>query len=201
MSLITDSISGFIIYLDSEVGLIIYSFIYILAVIFILPASWLSLLAGFLYGQYIGTLIVFIDAFIGASIAFFVSKNFLLEKIYKIVSGYPKLLLLEKVIKKGGLKFIILTRLSPVFPFSILNYFYGLNKISFKDFSLSLIFILPGTFLYCSLGSLANNLDDIKNLKMSNNLLTTLVSILSTSLVVYLFSKYSKEILQDKENI
>ena len=97
MSLITDSISGFIIYLDSEVGLIIYSFIYILAVIFILPASWLSLLAGFLYGQYIGTLIVFIDAFIGASIAFFVSKNFLLEKIYKIVSGYPKLLLLEKV--------------------------------------------------------------------------------------------------------
>ena len=111
---------------------------------------------------------------------------------------FSKLSILEKTIKKGGLKLIILTRLSPIFPFSLLNYFYGLNKISYKDFAISLICILPGSYLYCSLGGIANNLTEISSLETSNNLIINMISIISTLLVIYLSAKYANEIINER---
>ena len=194
-----ENILDFLISLDSGLGIFFFVVIYIFIVLLILPASWLSLAAGYLYGTYLGSLIVFISAFIGASISFFISKRFLSKKVLDIINRYPKLSLLENIIQKGGLKLIVLTRLSPLFPFSILNYFYGLNNITYKDFSISLICIIPGTFLYCSVGSLLNDLSDIVNLKLNNNLFTSLISIISTSLVIYFLSKYSNEIINESK--
>ncbi len=194
-----ENILDFLIYLDSGLGIFFFVFIYIFIVLLILPASWLSIAAGYLYGTYVGSVIVFISAFIGASISFFISKRFLSKKVLDMINKYPKLSLLENIIQKGGLKLIVLTRLSPLFPFSILNYFYGLNNITYKDFSISLICIIPGTFLYCSVGSLLNDLSDIVNLKIDNNLFTTLISIISTSLIIYFLSKYSNEIINESK--
>lgn len=191
-----NNIFDFIYYLDSGLGILYFTFIYIIAVVFILPGSWLSLLAGFLYGPLLGTLIVFISAFLGASISFYLSKKLFFSRAQDIINKFSKLSLLEKVITKGGLKLIILTRLSPLFPFSLLNYFYGINKISYKDFSISLFCILPGSYLYCSLGSFANNLSEIKELK-TNNILINVISILSTALVIYFLAKYANEILKE----
>ena len=194
-----ENILDFLIYLDSGLGIFFFVVIYIFIVLLILPASWLSIAAGYLYGTYLGSVIVFISAFIGASISFFISKRFLSKKVLDMINKYPKLSLLENIIQKGGLKLIVLTRLSPLFPFSILNYFYGLNNITYKDFSISLICIIPGTFLYCSVGSLLNDLSDIVNLKINNNLFTTLISIISTSLIIYFLSKYSNEIINESK--
>ena len=194
-----ENILDFLIYLDSGLGIFFFVVIYIFIVLLILPASWLSIAAGYLYGTYLGSFIVFISAFIGASLSFFISKRFLSKKVLDMINKYPKLSLLENIIQKGGLKLIVLTRLSPLFPFSILNYFYGLNNITYKDFSISLICIIPGTFLYCSVGSLLNDLSDIANLKLNNNLFTTLISIISTSLIIYFLSKYSNEIINESK--
>ena len=125
------------------------------------------------------------------------SLEYFVKKIETIVSRFPKIKLLEKIINKGGLKLIILTRLSPLFPFSILNYFYGLNKVSYKDFSIGLLFIIPGTYLYCALGSLSNNLEEIKNLKLNGNTTTTIISIVSTFLILYFLTKYSNEVIKE----
>ena len=189
----------FLVYLDSGLGILFFVIIYIFIVLLILPASWLSIAAGYLYGTYLGSVIVFISAFIGASISFIIAKRFFSKKVLDMINKFPKLALLENIIQKGGLKLIILTRLSPLFPFSILNYFYGLNKITYKDFSISLICIIPGTFLYCSVGSLLNDLNDILNLKVSNNLFGTVISIISTSLIIYFLSKYSNEIINESK--
>ena len=197
MSFLIDNFLNFLFYLDSGWGIVTFVFFYIISVLLILPASWLSLLAGFLYGPYFGSIIVFLSAFIGASISFFLAKEYFVKKIVTIISRFPKIKLLEKIINKGGLKLIILTRLSPLFPFSILNYFYGLNKVSYKDFSIGLLFIIPGTYLYCALGSLSNNLDEIKNLKLNGNTTTTIISIISTFLIVYFLTKYSNEVIKE----
>ena len=194
-----ENILDVLVYLDSGLGILFFVIIYIFIVLLILPASWLSIAAGYLYGTYLGSLIVFISAFIGASISFIIAKRFFAKKVLDMINKFPKLALLENIIQKGGLKLIILTRLSPLFPFSILNYFYGLNKITYKDFSISLICIIPGTFLYCSVGSLLNDLNDIVNLKVSNNLFATLISIISTSLIIYFLSKYSNEIINESK--
>ena len=197
MSFLIDNFLNFLFYLDTGWGIVTFVFFYIISVLLILPASWLSLLAGFLYGPYFGSIVVFLSAFIGASISFFLAKEYFVKKIETIISRFPKIKLLEKIINKGGLKLIILTRLSPLFPFSILNYFYGLNKVSYKDFSIGLLFILPGTYLYCALGSLSNNLDEIKNLKLNGNTTTTIISIVSTFLIVYFLTKYSNEVIKE----
>ena len=197
MSFLIDNFLNFLFYLDSGWGIVTFVFFYIVSVLLILPASWLSLLAGFLYGPYFGSIIVFLSAFVGASISFFLAKEYFVKKIVTIISRFPKIKLLEKIINKGGLKLIILTRLSPLFPFSILNYFYGLNKVSYKDFSIGLLFIIPGTYLYCALGSLSNNLDEIKNLKLNGNTTTTIISIISTFLIVYFLTKYSNEVIKE----
>ena len=197
MSFLIDNFLNFLFYLDSGWGIVTFVLFYIISVLLILPASWLSLLAGFLYGPYFGSIVVFLSAFIGASISFFLAKEYFVKKIETIISRFPKTKLLEKIINKGGLKLIILTRLSPLFPFSILNYFYGLNKVSYKDFSIGLLFIIPGTYLYCALGSLSNNLDEIKNLKLNGNTTTTIISIISTFLIVYFLTKYSNEVIKE----
>ena len=197
MSFLIDNFLNFLFYLDSGWGIVTFAFFYVISVLLILPASWLSLLAGFLYGPYFGSIVVFLSAFIGASISFFLAKEYFVKKIVTIISRFPKIKLLEKIINKGGLKLIILTRLSPLFPFSILNYFYGLNKVSYKDFSIGLLFILPGTYLYCALGSLSNNLDEIKNLKLNGNTTTTIISVVSTFLIVYFLTRYSNEVIKE----
>jgi uncharacterized membrane protein YdjX (TVP38/TMEM64 family) len=52
---------------------------------------------------------------------------------------------------------VLLTRLSPAFPFSLLNFAYGLSEVSLRDYSIGLIGILPGTILFCGLGALAGD--------------------------------------------
>ena len=130
---------------------------------------------------------------LGASVAFFVSKSFFAKKLKNLFSRYPKLSVMEKVVEKGGLKLIFLARLSPIFPFSILNYFYGFNNVKFKYFALGLLGIIPGTFLYCSIGSLAKSLQELKHVQSPNNLYITCIGIISTFLVVYFSAKYSRE--------
>ncbi len=197
MNIFLENIYNLSFFFNTGIGIFSFVCIYILIVLLILPASWLSLLSGFLYGSYFGSIIVFISASIGASVAFFVSKSFFAIKLKSLLSRYPKLSVIEKVVEKGGLKLIILARLSPIFPFSILNYFYGLNNVKFKDFALGLLGIIPGTFLYCSIGSLAKSIQELKNLQSPNNLYMTIVGIISTFLAVYFLAKYSREYFEN----
>ena len=199
MNIFLENIFNLSFFFNTGIGIFAFVCIYICIVLLILPASWLSLLSGFLYGSYLGSIIVFIAASIGASAAFFISKSFFAKKIKKVISLYPKLSVMEQVVQRGGLKLILLARLSPIFPFSILNYFYGLNNIKFQDFALGLIGIIPGTFLYCSIGSLAKSLQDLKYAQSTNNLYMTIIGVVSTFLVVYLSSKYSREYFDKSE--
>ena len=197
MNIFLENIYNLSFFFNTGIGILTFVCIYILIVLLILPASWLSLLSGFLYGSYLGSIIVFISASIGASVAFFLSKSFFAEKLKNLLSRYPKLSVIEKVVEKGGLKLIFLARLSPIFPFSILNYFYGLSNVKFRDFAFGLLGIVPGTFLYCSIGSLAKSLQELKNVQSSNNLYMTIIGVVSTFLVVYFLAKYSREYFEN----
>ena len=62
----------------------------------------------------------------------------------------------------GGFKIVLLTRLSPLFPFTLLNYAFGLTKVRFRDYVLaSWIGMLPGTLMYVYLGSTVKELADV----------------------------------------
>jgi uncharacterized membrane protein YdjX (TVP38/TMEM64 family) len=73
------------------------------------------------------------------------------------LAAAPKILAIEQAVSREGLKLVLLTRLSPAFPFSLLNLAYGLSEVSLRDYCLGLIGILPGTVLFCALGALAGD--------------------------------------------
>tara|TARA_Y100001970_G_scaffold290757_1_gene425625 strand:- start:3947 stop:4552 length:606 start_codon:yes stop_codon:yes gene_type:complete len=181
-------------FLRTTKGVLAFSIIYILSIICLLPGSWVSLLAGFIYGYINATIIVFIAAFLGAHITFFLSRTFLKDFINKKLLNYPRLNTIKDNFSYYGIKLIFLTRLSPLFPFSLLNYLYGLTSVRLRDYSIGLIAILPGTILYTLMGSLALDISQIsKNDEYSLfGLVIKLVGIISTGISVYLLGFKTK---------
>ncbi len=197
-------VNNFVPFLSSPLGIFVFILVYVFWVSGLLPGSWLSMLSGFLYGTWLGSLIVFLGAFFGAHLTFYLSRTFLKEWAQKKVVNFPKIKIMEKAVQREGLKVILLTRLSPLFPFGLLNVAYGLSEIKILDFTLGMIGILPGTILYCSLGSLAlkvSNFGDVlAGRSQTSSFVWSLISICSTILVVILILRATKKINQDSLN-
>ncbi|MFO7628222.1 MAG: TVP38/TMEM64 family protein [Prochlorococcaceae cyanobacterium] len=143
--------------LRSPLGAAAFVPLYALWVTLLLPGVWASMLAGALYGPWWGSLIVFVGACLGAEAAFLLGRTWLRQWARRRLSAVPKLQAVEQAVSREGLKLVLLTRLSPAFPFSLLNFAYGLSEVSWRDYSIGLIAILPGTILFCGLGALAGD--------------------------------------------
>ena len=135
-----------------------FMFIYNLATILFVPGSILTLGGGFLFGVFWGSVYVFIAATFGATFAFLIGRHFLRDWVSQQIEKYPKFKALARAVAKEGWKIVLLTRLSPVFPFNLLNYAFGVTQVSLKDYILGSIGIIPGTVMYVYIGSLAGNL-------------------------------------------
>jgi uncharacterized membrane protein YdjX (TVP38/TMEM64 family) len=143
--------------LRSPLGAVAFVPLYALWVTLLLPGVWASMLAGALYGPWWGSLIVFVGACLGAEAAFLLGRSWLRQWARRRLEGLPKLQAVEQAVSREGLKLVLLTRLSPAFPFSLLNLAYGLSEVSLRDYSIGLVGILPGTILFCGLGALAGD--------------------------------------------
>jgi uncharacterized membrane protein YdjX (TVP38/TMEM64 family) len=143
--------------LQSPAGAALFVPFYALWVTLLLPGVWASMLAGALYGTLLGSLVVFVGASLGAIAVFLLGRSWLREWARRRMAAAPKLLAVEQAVSREGLRLVLLTRLSPAFPFSLLNLAYGLSEVSLRDYCLGLIGILPGTVLFCALGALAGD--------------------------------------------
>ena len=143
--------------LRSPLGALAFIPLYALWVTLLLPGVWASMLAGALYGTVLGSLVVFLGACLGAEVVFLLGRGWLQGWARRRLAAAPKLLAVEQAVSREGLRLVLLTRLSPAFPFSLLNLAYGLSEVSLRDYSIGLIGILPGTVLFCALGALAGD--------------------------------------------
>lgn len=144
--------------LRSPLGAVAFVPLYGLWVTLLLPGVWASMLAGVLYGPWLGSALVFLGASLGAVVVFLLGRSRLREPARRWLSRSPRLQAVEQAVSQGGLRLVLLTRLSPAFPFSLLNLAYGLSSVGLRDYVLGLIGILPGTVLFCSLGAAAGDL-------------------------------------------
>ena len=126
-------------------GVIAFVVIYILACVFMLPGSVLTLGAGAVFGVVKGSVIVSVAATLGATAAFLVGRYFARDRVAKMIEGNARFRAIDEAVGREGWKIVGLTRLSPVFPFNLLNYAYGITKVSLRDYFLaSWIGMLPG---------------------------------------------------------
>ena len=133
---------------------LIYFGAYLVACVALLPGSALTLLAGALWGVIYGTIAVSISSVFGATLAFLIGRYLAREKVEKQMEKFPKFKAVADSLEEGGLKLVTLIRLSPAFPFNLLNYMMGITRVKLKDYVLgSWIGMFPGTVMYVYLGA------------------------------------------------
>lgn len=140
------------------IGAIVFILLYIIATVAFLPGSIVTLGAGVLFGVGLGSIYVFIGATLGSGAAFFVGRYLARGWVAKKIEGNDRFRAIDEAVGREGFKIVVLTRLSPIFPFNLLNYAYGLTGVTFKDYILGTVGMIPGTIMYVYLGSLAGNL-------------------------------------------
>jgi uncharacterized membrane protein YdjX (TVP38/TMEM64 family) len=132
--------------------------IYNFATVLLIPGSVLTLGSGILFGPVWGAIYVVIAATLGATLAFWIGRNFARGWVSRQIAKYPKFAAIDRAVAQEGFKIVALTRLSPLFPFNLLNYAFGITQVSLRDYVFGSIGMIPGTVLYVYLGSLLGNL-------------------------------------------
>jgi uncharacterized membrane protein YdjX (TVP38/TMEM64 family) len=139
-------------------GILAFIVIYNLATVLFIPGSLLTLGGGALYGAFWGSVYVVIAATLGATLAFLIGRYFARGWVYQQIQGHPKFQAIDKAVAQEGLKIVFLARLSPIFPFNLLNYVFGVTCVSLKDYIIGSLGMIPGTVIYVYIGSLAGDM-------------------------------------------
>jgi len=140
-------------------GWMIFVLLYIAATVLLLPAVVLTLGAGAAFGILKGWIIVSAAATLGATAAFLIGRYVARGWVARWIEANPTFLAIDEAVGREGWKIVGLTRLSPVFPFTLLNYGYSVSRVSLYQYVLASWFgMMPGTLLYVYLGSLAGDL-------------------------------------------
>lgn len=138
-------------------GPVVFVFGYALAVVGFVPGSLLTLAAGATFGLGAGVVYVFVAAVLGSSAAFLVSRYGARRAIESRLMGDARFAAIDRAIGKQGRRIVFLLRLSPAFPFSLLNYALGLTRVRLVDTLAAAPGMLPGTLLYVYYGKLAGD--------------------------------------------
>lgn len=144
------------------IGAVVLGGVYVVGSLLLFPGSVLSMGAGFLYGLFWGTVIVSIASTATACIAFLIGRTVGRGWVADKISGSKKFSAVDQAVGQEGFKIVFLVRLSPLFPFTLQNYAFGLTDIVFWKYALaSWVGMLPGTVMYIYFGVAAKNIAEI----------------------------------------
>ncbi len=143
-------------------GPVILGAVYVVATVTMLPGWILTLGSGFVFGLVVGTITVSVASTLGATAAFLVGRTFARGFVEKIASQNRKFAAVDRAVKDHGFKIVLLTRLSPLFPFNVLNYLFSLTSVRLRDYVLaSWIGMFPGTLMYVYFGTAFKSLTEV----------------------------------------
>jgi uncharacterized membrane protein YdjX (TVP38/TMEM64 family) len=183
-------------------GAFLIGVVYALSTVALIPGSLLTLGIGAVYGPWLGFAIVSPASVVGATIAFLLGRSVFSGAVEKKMAGNRKFHAIRGAIEEGGLKVLFLVRLSPVFPFTIVNYAFGLARLKVSTYILGSFFgMLPGTFMYVYLGSIAGDLASIRSggIDQEEPSLQVMkwVGLVATVLVTWVVTKRAKQSLSE----
>ena len=186
------------------VGPVVVALGYVLCTVLFIPGSAITIGSGTLFGLKTGFLVVLVGANLGALCSFLLARTFLREKVARWANGNPKFRSLDQAIGKQGFKMVLLTRLSPVFPFVLLNYFLGLTAVRTRAYVLAnLIGMLPATFLFVYIGAAAR--DAIAGQTDASadfyQQILKYVGLLATVAVVVIVTRIARKALREAEQV
>jgi uncharacterized membrane protein YdjX (TVP38/TMEM64 family) len=138
-------------------GPVAFIALYVLGSIAFIPGALLTLVAGAVFGLWRGVLIVFTGAVLGSSSAFAIARTLGRDRVTAWLARDERLAAIGRAVAGKGVTVVLLLRLSPIFPYNVLNYALGLSDIRYRDFLIGSIGMLPGTFLYTYYGKIVGD--------------------------------------------
>ncbi len=130
--------------------------LYVLATVCFLPGLPLTLAAGAIFGVTTGSVLVSLGSTLGATAAFFLGRTIGRDWISRRIAAWPRFRAVDRAVESRGFLIVLLTRLSPAFPFFLLNYAYGVTAVRPREYILgSWLGMMPATVAYVYAGSLA----------------------------------------------
>ena len=134
-------------------GPLAFGAVFVLGGVTLVPGALLTIPAGSLFGIALGTLVVSIASTVSALLSFVIARSLARDRIQALAESSPRFRALDQAIQRGGWKMVGLLRLSPIFPFSVGNYLYGLTGVGLGPYLVaSWVGMLPGTVMYVYLG-------------------------------------------------
>jgi uncharacterized membrane protein YdjX (TVP38/TMEM64 family) len=135
-------------------GYLIFIAAYAAATVLFFPGSLMTIGAGLAFGLWRGFVVVSIGSTLGASLAFLIARYFVRGRVEHAARENPKFAAIDEAIGREGWKMVALLRLSPLLPFNLSNYLYGVTKVGFWPYvGASWAGMLPGTFLFVYIGA------------------------------------------------
>uniref|UniRef100_A0A061QVE1 Snare associated golgi protein n=1 Tax=Tetraselmis sp. GSL018 TaxID=582737 RepID=A0A061QVE1_9CHLO len=153
----TDGLQAFerVVQDSGAFGAVVFVVGYAASSVLLVPASALTLGAGYLFGPLAGTALVSAGSTIGAAASFLLSRSFAKPAVERRLVANKRFNAVNRAVSAKGAQVVLLLRLSPLFPFTLLNYGLGLSEIGFWQYlGASWLGMLPGTFAYVYLGGL-----------------------------------------------
>jgi uncharacterized membrane protein YdjX (TVP38/TMEM64 family) len=147
-----------------------------------------------LFGLGLGFLTAFTGAVLGSSAAFLIARHLARAAVGRWIDGNRRFAAIDRAIAREGLKITFLLRLSPLVPFTLLNYALGLTQVRWRDFLLASFGMIPGTLLYVSLGTAAGGLA-APNAHTSGQQLLWIVGVIATLLVTLTITRIARRAL------
>lgn len=180
-------------------GPVLFVIIYIIGCVLFVPGSLLTIGAGMIFGLFVGTITVSIGSTLGAGAAFVLARTVLREWVDKATAAMPRFQALDEAVGREGFKVVLLTRLSPLFPFNLLNFAFGASKVPFRDYMLaSWIGMFPGAVLYVYIGTAAKSLAEAmtgKSQASTAEQVFFVVGLVATALVVIIITRAARKSL------
>lgn len=138
-------------------GMLAFVAVYIVAAVTMAPALPLTMAAGAIYGVTRGSLLVFVSAAVSASIAYAVALRLANTRWMRRFDREPRVVVVRRAVQQGSLWVQLLLRLSPIVPFTMLNYALGLARVRFRDFVVALVGMAPAIVVYTYYGRVAGD--------------------------------------------
>ncbi len=141
-------------------GVAVYALTYVVATVAMLPCAPLALIGGLAWGIWAFPLVV-ATALVGASLAFQIGRYLAQERVRAWAATHPRGAAVIEAVSEQGWKVVLLLRLSPVVPFNVQNYLFGITSIGFLPYAVATaVGILPGASLFISIGAFGHGTED-----------------------------------------
>lgn len=184
-------------------GYLVFFLTYALFTVLFIPGFILTVGAGAIFDLWSGFIVVSLGSTVGASLAFLIGRFFARDLIEKKVAKSKRFSAIDRAVGQQGWKIVFLTRMSPVFPFNLINYAYGLTNVPFWHYALATwIGMMPGTLLYVYVGALAGNVAKATLEEQAGTgtleLVFQIVGFIATLAVTYYITRIARKALKNE---